>query len=421
MDALRKSFVNTDVGRHYTNLKNSKMKKLLLSLIIISIITGCKTDKKESNVALDKLSLETYFLKSQLPAAIMGHSNKEGNMHWYAYGPSVWGGKDTINENNIFRIYSMTKSIASVAALQLVEKGLIGLDDPLDILMPEMTSIPILTETGELVEAKKAITLRNLLTHSAGFGYEFLDDRLQSFDKSEWKYDDLPRLFEAGERWQYGTNTDWVGKIVEKISGEDLETYLRNHITGPLQMNSTWFNVPDNLKENIVSWGVRDSIGFKEYPRIPAEVVTEYSAGGGLFSSPKDYLNFLNCIMNDGKYDGGQILKLETVAMMFENQLEGFSLNFNIPEGGLPETVGRFPDESDKYGLAWAIENSEDELVRNKGAVYWSGMANSYYTLDKEQGVAVVYFTQFLPYNDKVSYDFYRLFEKEVYSSLKTK
>lgn len=310
----------------------------------------------------------------------------------------------------------MTKAIASVAALQLVEKGLIGLDDPLGKLMPEMTSIPILTETGELVEAKKSITLRNLLTHTAGFGYDFFDFRLKSFDKTEWKYDDLPRLFEAGERWNYGTNTDWVGKIIEKISGEDLETYLRNHVTGPLQMNSTWFNVPDYLKENIVSWGMRDSTGFKEFMRIPAKVQTELSAGGGLFSSPKDYLSFLNCMMNDGKYNGGQILKPETVEMMFNNQLDGFSI-----EWGILGRYGGFFDESDLFGLAWAIENSDDEYVRNKGAVYWAGSANTYFTLDKDKGVALVYFTQFFPLNDKVSYEFYRLFEKAVYSGLKTK
>jgi methyl acetate hydrolase len=396
------------------------MKQLLFTLIIISII-GCKTEKQESKVALDELSLKSYFQNSKLPAAMMGYTNKEGKMDWHAFGPSVWGGKDTVSEENIFRIFSMTKAITSVAALQLVEKGLIGLDDPLDNLMPEMTAIPILTETGELVEAKKPITLRHLLTHTAGFGYDIFDYRLQSFDKSEWKYGDLPRLFEAGDRWQYGTNTDWVGKIVEKISGEDLESYLRNHITGPLQMNSTWFNVPDHLKEKVVSIGVRDSTGFTEYPRIPTDKVSEYSGGGGLYGSAKDYLIFLHCILNDGKYDGGQILKPETVAMMFENQLEGFSLNWGIPEGGLPETMGRFPDESDTHGLAWAIENNEDEMVRNKGAVYWAGLANSYYTLDKDEGVAIVYFTQFLPFNDKVSYDFYRLFEKEVYSSLKTK
>jgi CubicO group peptidase (beta-lactamase class C family) len=398
------------------------MKQLLFVIIILSIITGCKTEIQESKKVIDPLPLNAYFQNSELPAAIMGYTTKEGKMEWFAFGPSVWGGKDTISENNIFRIYSMTKAIASVAALQLVEQELIGLDDPLDELMPEMTSIPILSEKGELIEAKKVITLRHLLTHTAGFGYDLLDYRLQSFDKSEWKYDDLPRLFEAGDRWQYGTNLDWVGKIIEKISREDLETYLRKNVTGPLKMNSTWFNVPENLQENIVSWGARDSIGFQEYPRIPAEQVTEYSAGGGLFGSPKDYLTFLECIMSNGKYDGGQILKAETVKLMFGNQLpNGLRLNYGLPEGGLPESMGRFPDESDTYGLAWAIEDSEDELIRTKGSVYWSGKANSYYTLDKDKGTAVVYFTQFFPFNDKVSYDFYRLFEKEVYTSLKTK
>ncbi len=398
------------------------MKKIIFVLITISILTGCKTEKQESKVVIDELLLKTYFQNSNLPAAIMGYSTVEGEMEWFAYGPSVWGGKDTINENNIFRIASMTKAIASVAALQLVEKGFIGLDDPLDDLMPEMTSIPILTLNGDLVAANKPITLRHLLTHTAGFGYNLFDYRLQSFDNSEWHYDDLPRLFEVGERWQYGTNTDWVGKIIEKLSGEDLETYFRKNVTGPLKMNSTWFNVPENLKENIVSWGRRDSIGFQEFPRIPVQATTEFSAGGGLFSSPKDFLTFLKCIMNEGKYNGGQILKPKTVAMMLINQLpDELTLNFGIPESGVPETAGRFPDESDTHSLAWAIEYSEDEEVRSKGAGYWAGYFNSYFTLDKEKEVAVVYFTQFLPFNDKISYDFYRLFEKEVFTSSKTK
>ncbi len=397
------------------------MNKLLLSIVLVAILVGCKTNNQESEKAIDALLLKTYFENSTLPASIMGVANKEGEMRWYAFGPSVWSEKDTINENNIFRIFSMTKAIASVAALQLVEQGLIGLDDPLNDLMPEMSEIPILTEEGELFKAEKTITLRHLLTHTAGFGYDFLDERLQTFDKSGWEYEDLPRLFEAGERWQYGTNLDWVGKIIEKISGEDLETYLRKNVTGPLMMNSTWFNVPEQLQKNIVSWGIRDSTGFQEYPRIPSEPVAEFNAGGGLFGSPKDYLTFLVCMMNDGKYEGGQILKPETVGMMFKNQLpDGLSLNFDLPEEGLPITLGSFPDESDTFGLAWAIENNEDELVRTKGSVYWAGIANSYYTLDTDKDIAVVYFTQFLPFNDKESHDFYRLFEKEVYTSLET-
>ena len=137
------------------------MKKLLFVLIIISILIGCKTEKQESKIVINPLPLNAYFENSDLPAAIMGYIAQDGKMEWYAFGPSVWGGKDTINENNIFRIYSMTKAIASVAALQLVEQDLIDLDDPLDELMPEMTSIPILTEKGVLVEPKKVITFND--------------------------------------------------------------------------------------------------------------------------------------------------------------------------------------------------------------------------------------------------------------------
>ncbi|CAM4282429.1 serine hydrolase domain-containing protein [Gillisia hiemivivida] len=376
------------------------MKKILFALITISILTACKTQKQESTVIVDALPLKTYFQNSTLPAAVMGYGTKEGKMEWYAFGPSVWDGKDSINENNIFRIYSMTKAIASVAALQLVEQGLIGLDDPLDKLMPEMTNIPILTKDGELIEATNTITLRHLLTHTSGFGYEFMDGRLRTFDKKGWEYEDMPKLFEAGERWQYGTSLDWVGKIIEKISGENLETYLRKNVTGPLKMNSTWFNVPENLKENIVSWGKRDSIGFQKYPRIPSAPVAEYSAGGGLFGSPKDYLTFLVCMMNNGKYDGGQILKPETVELISMNHMPN-DLSSNA--------------EGDTHGLAWAIEDSDDEVLRSRGSGYWSGLANSYYSIDEEKNTAIVYFTNFFPFGDKETYNFYRLFEQKVY------
>jgi CubicO group peptidase (beta-lactamase class C family) len=388
------------ISRYYTARKLSIMKKILVALLTISILTGCKAKKQESEVAIDTIPLKTYFQNSTLPAAIMGYGTKEGKMEWYAYGPGVWGGKDTITENNIFRIYSMTKAIASVAALQLVEQGLIGLDDPLDELMPEMTSIPILTKNGTLIKADNPITLRNLLTHTSGFGYEFKDGRLQAFDKKGWEYEDMPRLFEAGKEWHYGTSLDWVGKIIEKVSGENLETYLRKNVTGPLKMNSTWFNVPENLKENIVSWGARDSTGFQKYPRIPRAPVTEFSAGGGLFGSPKDYLTFLVCMMNNGNYEGGQILKPETVELMSRNHLPN-ELTSNA--------------EGDTHGLAWAIEDSEDEVLRSRCSGYWGGLANSYYSIDEEKNVSIVYFTNFFPYGDKETYDFYKLFERQVY------
>ncbi len=394
------------------------MKKLSLLLIIMTSMIGCKTEK-EAEVPSQ---LTSYFKNSSLPSAIMGSTTKDGKMNWNAFGPSTWEATDTVTENHIFRIASMTKAITSVAALKLVEQGLLSLDEPLKALMPEMDTIPILIEGGELIKSKKAITLRHLLTHTSGFGYGFTSSRLSNFKPVNWQYDDNPRLFEPGTSWNYGTSTDWVGKIIEKVSGQDLETYIQENITGPLKMNSTFFNVPDSLTSKIVSWGSRDSMGFEETQRISQKPVTSYSGGGGLFSSPNDYLAFLKCLLKDGEYDNGRILKAETVKMMFENQLPANqNLVYDIPEGNLISSTGDFPDESDKHGLAWAIEDNDDETVRPKGAAYWAGIGNSYFTIDKKNKLAVVYFTQFLPFNDKESYDFYRLYEKEVYSRINSK
>lgn len=395
------------------------MKKLLLSVIIVSVFAGCRSEEKETESVKVSSTLTTYFENSTLPAAIMGNVTADGEMEFSALGPSVWGEAGTVSEDNIFRIFSMTKAIASVAAMQLVEQGLLGLDDPLNELMPEMASIPILAEDGSLYQSDATITLRHLLTHTSGFGYDFTSERLNNFQPDTWDYEDKPRLFEPGERWQYGTSTDWVGRVIEKVSEQNLETYLRENVTGPLEMNSTWFNVPDELKENIVSWGTRDSTGFSEYDRIPLQPVTSYSAGGGLYSSPRDYLTFLECMLNGGNYGDGQILTPESVEMLFTNQLPGnMRMDHNLPDEGLPATVGQFLDETDTYGLAWALEYSDDETVRTKGSAYWAGIANSYYTVDREKGVAVAYFTQFLPFNDKESYGLYRLYEEQVFSGL---
>lgn len=393
------------------------MKKIAF-IIAALILPGFE----KKSITIDTSLLRQYFEESSLPAAIMGYAVKDGTTRWYAFGPAIWNHSDAVSEKHIFRIFSMTKAIASVAALQLVEKELIGLDDPLDVLMPEMTSIPILSDDGTLIKSDKVITLRHLLTHTSGFGYQGLSARLTDFNPKGWKHEDKPRLFEPGAQWQYGTSIDWVGKVVEKVSGQDLESYFRKHITGPLQMNHTWFNVPDSLKHLIVSWGVRDSTGFTENQRIPLKPVATYSAGGGLFGSPEDYLTFLQCLLNGGQYDGGQLLKSETVDMMFKDQLpENLTVDYDAPKEPLSSSIQTFLDESDKHGLAWAIENNPAEKIRPKGSGYWGGAANSYFTIDNTNKIAVVYFTQFFPFNDKESYGFYRLFEKEVFAGTKNR
>lgn len=196
--------------------------KYISHILVLILLIGCSSTSNEE----DSVQLENYFENSGLPAAIMGSIQPDGNVEWKAFGPAVWDETGTVDENHIFRIFSMTKALTSVAAMQLVESGQISLDESLNDLMPEMASIPILTESGSLVESSSDITLRHLLTHTAGFGYGFTSQRLQNFDRENWSYEDNPRLFEPGENWRYGTNTDWVGKVIEKVSGSTLEEYF---------------------------------------------------------------------------------------------------------------------------------------------------------------------------------------------------
>ena len=156
------------------------MKKLLLSILVFISIAGCNFKKESKEI----IQLSEYFQNSSIPAAIMGSIDNNGKTEWISFGPSIWGETDTVSEDHIFRIYSMTKAISSVAALQLVEKNLLGLDDPLNELMPEMITVPIITEDGGLIVSEKVITLRLLLTHTSGFGYDFFSPRLLRYNSS---------------------------------------------------------------------------------------------------------------------------------------------------------------------------------------------------------------------------------------------
>ncbi len=399
------------------------MKNLILFSSIILLIFGCQQNQTKSSDS----TLKTYFESSSIPSAIMGSIDADGKTTWHRFGPSIWEDSTTVvTEDNIFRIYSMTKAITSVAALQLVEKGLIGLDDPLNELMPEMIVIPILDEDGNLIHSDEIITLRQLLTHTSGFGKIFFSSKLYNFNPESWDYEDKPRLFQPGTAFAYGTGLVWAGKVIEKVSGQNLESYFRENITGPLKMNSTWFNVPKDLSEKIVTLGGRDSLGVVNvWVRITKKTVTTYLGDSGLFSSPSDYLKFLNCMLNYGKYEGGQLLKEETVLLILKDNLP---IEIKIPKieefdngGVIGYTGGQLVGlTNDRWGLAWAIEKDEND-IRPVNSVYWAGAANSYFTLDVENKIAIVYFSNYFPANDKDAYDFYKLYENEVFKNISRK
>tara|TARA_B100000925_G_C22000970_1_gene471246 strand:- start:1496 stop:2683 length:1188 start_codon:yes stop_codon:yes gene_type:complete len=365
---------------------------------------------------------------SDILAVVMGKINKDGKMNFYSNGPSRWERNDTINENNIFRIASMTKALGSVAALQLVERGEITLDEPLDEYLPEMSSRKIINEDNEISKPKNSITLRHLLTHTAGFGYWFTSEKLSRWNELKeeinWKENYQPRLFESGTSYMYGTNIDWVGQLVEKISGMNLEDYFRKNITGPLEMNSTWFNVPEELESLVVASSYRNpetgQLVKNEYQKRGA--TNNFNAGGGLSSSPSDYGKFLACMLNKGQLNGVKILNEDTFDLMNSPQLNDFkTIHRYVPVGNV-DTKSRgdkdyFFDSHDNWTLAWAFE--ENSINRPLGTGYWAGFFNTYFTIDFENEFALVYMTQILPFNDMQSYNLFTSFERLIYDNLK--
>ena len=394
------------------------MKKPLLLLLILSIVSCQNNFEKD---VLNRVK------STEIPAVVMGKINKDGSMDFFSNGPSRWDRNDTINEKNIFSIASMTKALGSVAALQLVEQGKITLDEPLDEYLPNMSSIKILTQDNQIIEPINSITLRHLLTHTAGFGYWFTSKQLSDWGnlKKEigWTENYEPRLFESGTSYMYGTNIDWVGRLVEKISGMNLEDYLRKYVTGPLEMNSTWFNVPENLEDLIVTSSYRDKNSGKliknKYQKRNKR--TSFNAGGGILSSPEDYGKFLVCMLNKGKYNGVRILKEETFELMNSPQLDEFKTTHrHVPVSNV-DTKARgdkdnFFDSHDNWTLAWAYE--ENSISRPYGTAYWAGFFNTYFTIDFKNDFALVYMTQILPFNDIESYNLFTSFERLVYKNL---
>jgi hypothetical protein len=399
------------------------MKSIGFTLILFFVFLQSARPQKANALDLNNLSSKFDHLTSgiRIPAFSIARIERSGSPYIYVHGPALWSEGKPLTINSIFRIYSMTKAIASVGMLQLVEQKQIALDDPLNQILPEMASIPILMPDGSLKTSATPITLRQLMTHTAGFAYIFNNQKLADFKKPEgWPYKDYPRVFEPGTRYYYGTNVDWVGRLIEKLSGMDLETYLKKNVTGPLGMSRTFFSVPDSLANEIVSMGRMlpgDSSKMNELKDDRTKNIhpTQYNAGGGLFSTINDYSRFLQMILNGGSLNGKRILRKETVDMMFQNQIG------NLYTDPLDKVKGQNIEDpsSDyvargKWGLAWALD-STGRNGRSLGTAYWSGAANTYFSIDRKKGRAAVLFTNFFPFGHKEARELFYKVENEIY------
>lgn len=351
----------------------------------------------------------------------------------------AFGKRDTTKNipmaaDSIFRIASMTKPVTSVAVMQLVESEQVKLDEPAATYLPELAHVQVLesfdpsTGKAKLRPPKTPPTVRQLLTHTSGFAYEFFDPELQHYVAtgavpSAHQGDDgflkAPLLFDPGTRWEYGISVDWLGKLVEKISGQTLEDYFRQHIFQPLDMRDTFFNIPPDKQTRVVALHHRQEDGsFMEPPPQPFQPVRFFSGGGGLFSTASDYMKFLGMLMNGGKLGNKQILQSATVAQMIRNQIG--ELNLVEMRSLVPQFAKdpvRVPGSLDKFGLGFGINSRPVEGGRSPGSMSWAGIFNTFFWIDPSRKTCVVIMMQILPFGDDATNSVVEQFERAVYAS----
>jgi CubicO group peptidase (beta-lactamase class C family) len=371
----------------------------------------------------------------EVPGVVAMAANDKGVIYEGAFGTRDLAQGPAMTIDTIFRLASMTKAVTSVAAMQLVEQGKLQLDQPVGNILPELSAPQVLDgfdDSGapRLRPAKRPITLRHLLTHTAGFGYEFDNADLVRYVKATSTPSAstgklaalrLPLTFDPGERWQYGINIDWVGRTVEAVSGLPLEVYFRQHIFAPLGMSDTDYVISAAQRSRLVSVHQRKEDGSLE-PIVPPDPPWRefWSGGGGLYSTGRDYLVFLQMLMHQGRFNGAQLLRPQTVAMMGQNQIGDIRAGlWKTTNPQLTNDLDLFPGIPCKWGLGYMITPQPGPNGRSAGSITWGGIFNTYYWLDPQKRIAGVFLTQNLPFADHKAVALYGEFESGIYGALK--
>ena len=321
----------------------------------------------------------------------------------------------------------MTKPVTSVALMQLVEQGRLGLDDPAEKYLTELAGLQVFelfdaaTGVYRLRPASRPATVRHFLTHTSGLAYPFTSTIWRDFKpRAGEKYPfGGPLLFDPGERWHYSTSTDVVGKLVEVVSGQKLEDYFRQHIFAPLKMDDTSYNVPEAKGPRLVAqqWraGERMDGAIELQKPQPGLAIAAPIGGGGLASTADDYGRFVRMLLNGGTLDGARVLKAETVALMGQNHIGAVS----VPalKSALPRSADFtfIADGRDKWGLGFLITADQVPGKRSPGSLSWGGINNTFFWIDPARGIAGVIMMQYLPFADAKALATYDVFERGAY------
>ena len=401
---------------------------ILVALVSLTAVahavqsTSASTSRRQ-NSAIHKV-LADAVARGDVPGVVAMAVDRRGVIYQGAFGVADASTGRRLEIDAVFRIASMTKAITSVAAMQLVEEGRLQLDDPADKYLPELARLSMFeafdSKTGayKVKPATKPLTVRHLLTHTSGLGYNWTSPIVRDFKPRDGeKFTEGPLLFEPGEQWMYGTSTDWVGRLVERFSGKGLEEYFQQRIISPLAMVDTSYNVPASRRSRLVPVHRRQADGMFAPDSVqPPVTMPRPIGGGGLASTAADYTKFLQMLLNGGMLNGARVLRAETVELMGRNQIG----NVSVPalKTAMPERssdLSFVADGKDKWGLGFLISVEGQPGKRSAGSLSWGGINNTYFWIDPTRGIAGVILMQFLPFADEKALGVYDAFERAVY------
>jgi CubicO group peptidase (beta-lactamase class C family) len=370
----------------------------------------------------------------RVPGVAAAAATAEGEIYAGAFGTRALPDGPPVTIDTIFAVFSMTKALTSTAAMQQVEQGKLSLDAPISAVLPALAKPQVLdgVDTSgrpKLRPAKNPVTLRQLLTHSAGYGYDTWNAELaralpelglQRMPRDAQELARFPLVFDPGTRWNYGINTDLVGLAVEAASGQRLHHYIRDHICRPLGMTSTSFPLDEAQRARLTRVHFRKPDGSLDVMDWPVGGEPGYCmGGGGISSTARDYLTFLRALLNGGALGGNRILKPETVAEMGQNSmgpLEVLPMRSGDPVRS--NDCELYPGMVKKWGLGFLINTQAVPGARSAGSLAWAGLGNTYFWLDPTRRVAGVILMQILPFADQEALGLFDRFERAVYAGL---
>ncbi len=381
--------------------------------------------------AIDKV-LQEAVDSGAVPHVAAIAANRDGVIYTGAAGPRAAGESDPVTVDSLFRIMSMTKMPCTVAALQQVEQGKLDLDAPVAEYRPEFGEIQVLTgfdgDTPVLRPPARPATVRNLITHTSGLGYWFFSEDLVRWEKVTGVPNVVagsaasftaPLLADPGERYIYGINTDWLGKVIEAVTGVGLDVAIKEGVTGPLGMDQTTFAMNDGQRSNSTPVHVRAEDGtWTAIGEVLNEAPDYWAGGHGLYGPPSDYIKFERALLRGGELDGTRILQQSTVDAAFSNQIGDLDFPADLPTADPASSCDFQAGPGYKWGYGLLLNTADIPGMRRAWSGAWAGLCNTQFWVDRTTGICGSIYSNFLPFVTPEALRLYNDFERALYASL---